>query len=416
MHLLILNQYGLPSGAPGITRHGDLGKVLAARGHHVTIVASRFNYLTRSAVSTKGESAEILSGVEFRWLDTPTYRGNDARRVRSMIEFTMRAVVAGGRLRRRPDVVLASSPHLLTGLAGLALALRFRAPFVFEVRDLWPSALVDLGAIRRGGLAHRSLEMLELLMYRAARRIIIVPPLAARRVAQLGVDPAKCVAIPNGADLSETAVVSLPATLQGMLNAEAGREIIMYTGAHGVSNGLQTVVQAATVLRDRNPETYERVAFVFIGEGAERQDLMQAAAQHRHAHMHFHGPIGKDAVRAALARATALLVQFADAPVYEFGVSPNKLFDYMAAAKPVLLGSRLDSTPVDEATAGIRYEPGSPGSLATAIETLVALAPPERAAMGQRGRELVERKYNTQVTAAQLEAALDEVIAESRVR
>jgi glycosyltransferase involved in cell wall biosynthesis len=132
--------------------------------------------------------------------------------------------------------------------------------------------------------------------------------------------------------------------------------------------------------------------------------------------MHFHGPIEKGAVPTALALASGLLVQFADAPVYEFGLSPNKLFDYMAAAKPVLLGSRLDSTPVDEATAGIRYEPGSPASLAAAIEALVALPPLERAAMGQRGRELVERKYNIQVTAAQLEAALDEVILESRRR
>jgi glycosyltransferase involved in cell wall biosynthesis len=190
----------------------------------------------------------------------------------------------------------------------------------------------------------------------------------------------------------------------------------MYTGAHGVSNGLQNVVDAATALRDASAAAYERVAFVFVGDGAQRQELMQAAAREGHAHMHFHGPIDKGAVPGALARASALLVQFADAPVYQFGLSPNKLFDYMAAAKPVLLGSRLDSTPVDEAGAGIRYEPGSPSSLASAIETLLGLAPADRAAMGQRGRELVERKYNTQVTAVQLEAALDEVIAESRQR
>jgi glycosyltransferase involved in cell wall biosynthesis len=416
MHLLILNQYGLPSGAPGITRHGDLGKELAARGHQVTVVASRFNYLTRGTATKRRAAREILSGVEFRWLDTRTYEANDRRRVRSMIEFTIRAVVAGGRLRHRPDVVLASSPHLLTGLAGLVLALRYRAPFVFEIRDLWPSALVDLGAIRRGGLVHRSLALVERLLYRAARRIVIVPPLAARRVAEVGVDPAKCVFIPNGADLSDTAERPLPASLRRILEAESDREIIMYTGAHGVSNGLRTVIEAARVLRERNAAAYERIAFVFVGEGSQRDELKRAAAADRHAHIHFHGPIAKSAIAAALAHASALLVQFADAPVYAYGLSPNKLFDYMAAAKPVLLGSRLDSTPVDEAQCGIRFEPGSPSSLAAAIESFVALAPDERARMGRSGRELVERRYNIEVTAGQLEAALDAVMAESRPR
>jgi glycosyltransferase involved in cell wall biosynthesis len=352
--------------------------------------------------------------VTFRWLDTGTYQGNDSRRLRSMLSFTVRSMVAGWRLRPRPDVVLASSPHLLTVISGAVLARRYRVPLVVEVRDIWPMALVDLGAIRGGGPVHRALELVERVAYRLADRIVIVPPHADRRVRELGTDPARCVAVPNAASADLAKPQPLPSTLAAVFDAAAGREVLLYTGAHGVSNGLDVVLDALDTLRSSDPGTYERLAVVLVGDGGDRERLMDEAARRGHPCLSFHPPVAKAVIPTALERASLLLVAFADAPVYRYGLSPNKLFDYLAAGRPVLLASHLTDTPVDEADAGVTFVPGSGRSLADAIADLLARPPAERAAMGERGRALVADRYTIRTTGGQLEAALVSTIARER--
>jgi glycosyltransferase involved in cell wall biosynthesis len=407
MHLVIVNQYGLPAGASGITRHGDLGAALVRQGHDVTVIASRFNYLTRDTPDGERGPSSVHDGVRFVWLDTGSYRTNDGQRIRSMVVFSLRATWTALRLDHRPDVVMGSSPHLLAGLVGALAARRFGVPFLFEVRDLWPSALVDLGAIRAGGLVHRALEFVERICYRAADRIIVVPPHADRRVREMGTDPAHCVHIPNAAaEPTSEPVAPLPASLEAILADMQGRDILMYAGAQGVSNDLGVVLDAMDLLRDQDPRTYGRLAVVLIGDGGRHDDLVAAAATRGHAHLAFHPPIAKSAIPSALARASALLVSFAEADVYSYGLSPNKLFDYLAAGRPVLLASRLDDTPVAEADAGRTYEPGSARSLAAALGDLLAISADERSAMGRRGQELVRERYSLAVTGRQLDALL----------
>ena len=222
------------------------------------------------------------------------------------------------------------------------------------------------------------LELLERLCYRLADRIVIVPPQADRRVREMGTDPRRCVHVPNASELDASVSAPIPDTLEAIFAACGSREILMYAGAQGVSNGLEVVLDALDHLRSTDPVTYERLAVVLIGDGGRHDELVREATERGHPQLHFHPPIDKAAVPGALARATLLLVAFADADVYRYGLSPNKLFDYLAAGRPVLLASRLDDTPVSEADAGRCYEPGSGRSLAEGIAALLAL-PPRRA-------------------------------------
>ena len=413
MNLVIINQYALPSGASGITRHGDLGAELVRRGHSVTVIASRFNYLTRHAADV-GLASETHDGVRFRWLHTGVYRGNDGRRLRSMLSFTARSIAAGWRLEPRPDVILASSPHLLVVVTGLVLARRHRVPLTLEIRDLWPSALVDLGAIRRGSLVHRALSLLERVAYRAADLIVIVPPHADRRVRELGTDPARCVAVPNAASAERAEPTPIPDTLAAVFDAHPGDDILLYTGAQGVSNGLGVVIDALDVLGRDHPAVYDRLSVVLVGDGGDHDRLVALAAERGHRALAFHQPIAKSCIPAALERASLLLVAFAEAPVYDYGVSPNKLFDYMAAGRPVVLASRLSDTPVHEADAGATYDPASASSLAEAVVGLMGRSPAERHAMGARARDLVAARYTIGVTGGLLEAALLSITAPGR--
>lgn len=407
MRLLIVNQYGLPAGRPGITRHGDLGAALVGMGHEVVVLASRFNYLTRTE---KGHSSDVErhDGVVFRWLDTGNYTGNDRRRIGSMLRFTARATWVGSRISS-PDVVLASSPHLMAGLAGIVIARRHRVPFVFEVRDLWPSVLADLGAVRRGSVSHRALVMLERLCYRSADRIITVPPHADRRVAELGVAARKCVHIPNATTSLDGASAPLPPSLVKMLDVSGEQELLVYAGAQGISNGLDTMLRGLDRLRFIDRAAYERVAALVVGDGGEHAQLVETAQRLNLGSVRFHPPIEKAAIPGLLARAAFLLVSFADAPVYDYGLSPNKLFDYLAARRPVLLATRLEDTAVSEARAGHTFTPGSPESFASGLRELLSATPAEREAMGERGRRLVEQRYTIATTAAQLDGLLRDV-------
>lgn len=410
VRLLILNQYALPRGAPGITRHGDLGAALAASGHDITIVASRFNYLTRRADGPARDSSgpsrtEVHSGVTFKWLNTGSYRRNDRSRIRSMLAYTAQAVIVGITQRERPDIVLASSPHLLTGVAGSVIAWRYRVPLVFEVRDLWPSILVDLGAISRGGIVHRALERLERWLYRRARLVIFVPPDGSRRLSDLGLARDKAVHVPNGTEVTPHVDLPVPASLHEILRAVAGRFVLMYAGAHGVANDLGTVVRALDDLRRTSNSLYERVAVVLIGDGSEKVLLERQIEEAGHRSIYLHPPIAKGLVSTALRHADALLVSVAPGIAHSYGLSPNKLFDYMAAGRPVLTSSHVP-TIADQSGAGLRYEPGDPRDLARSIAVLVELSAAERAAMGARGRRTVERDYSVRAVAAKLERHL----------
>jgi len=408
LRLLILNQYALPRGAAGITRHGDLGARLAARGHEVRILASRFNYLSRLARSvSESPDEEVLSGVSFKWLDTGTYTGNDRKRVRSMAAYVLRSVSVGMRQTSRPNVVVASTPHLFTGIAGVLIAWRHRAPFVLEVRDLWPSILVDLGAVRRGSVTHRLLELLERWLYRRATLVIFVPPDGQRRLVELGLDDVESVHIPNAADL-QGGSDPVPPSLQACMDELRGRHVLIYAGAHGVANDLGTIIDALDELKSRSPGVYAKTGVLFIGDGGEKRALSERVAASGHQGIRMHPPIPRAALGSAFQAADGLIVSVAAATAHSYGLSPNKLFDYMAAARPVLISSHVP-TIVDEAMAGFRYEPGDARALAGCIEALLDAGAPERAAMGARGRALVERDYDLGTVATRLERALADV-------
>jgi glycosyltransferase involved in cell wall biosynthesis len=412
VNILILNQYALPSGSPGITRHGDIGREFVARGHRVTVMASDYDYLARQPGNRPHASEH--DGVQFLWLRTGGYVRNDRRRTASMLRYTLSAIWAGISVRPRPDVIIGSSPHLLSPVAAAMAARLLRRPWVFEVRDFWPSSLVDLGAIKKGGVTNRILEFLERHLYQSTDAIVSVPPRGDARLGELGIRHGRFVHIPNGA-LQADGASPLPSTLERTLGTLTNRVLIVYAGALGVAQDLRTVTAGIDLLRKQDPDLFGRVAVLFIGDGVERQRLAETAASARWGNVHLHPPIGKAAVRTLLDRADACLVPLAGADVFRFGLSPNKLFEYLAAGKPVLIAAE-HPTIVDEAKAGIRYLPGDPKALAEAIRRLVETPVAEREAMGERGRELVRTRYSTSAITDRYERLLRQVVDDHRRR
>jgi glycosyltransferase involved in cell wall biosynthesis len=411
MRVLILNQYALPAGEAGITRHGDIGAELVRRGHDVTVIASDYDYFTRQPTRRRGEgAATIHDGVKFVWLRTGAYVGNDRRRVSSMIRYAMSATWAGFRERPVPDVIIGSSPQPLAPLAADVAARLRRVPWIFEARDIWPSALVDLGAIKRYGHTHRLLERLERYLYGRASAVVSVPPRGSLRLEELGLDASKCTHIPNGASTLMNEPGAIPQSLDRLIQNGSGRFLLVYAGAIGIPHGFGTVVEAIGRLKETREDVYERLSVLIVGDGVAAASTRRAADDHGLDHLQIHPAIDKAAVRSLLLRADACLMQAAASDHFKYGFSPNKLFDYFAASKPVLISS-ANPTLVDEAEAGIRFVPGDPAALAQAIVTMTDTPETDRKAMGARGRKLIDGEYSIEAITDRYEVLLEDVIA-----
>lgn len=401
MNVWIVNQYAIPPTQPGITRHFSFAAALKERGHDPTLIASSFDHVTRKETRLNpGELSRIetIEGVRFLWLRTPYYEGNTTRRVWNMAIFAWRLWRrCGMRELAPPDVVVGSSPHLFGAFAAWRVARAFGVPFVLEVRDPWPEGLVELGNVRADHPVIRVLAWIERTLYRNAARIIALWPRLPPYIAARGGHPDKIEWIPNGVALEE--IRPEPA------RAPRGSLTVMYLGAHGLANALHTVVDAAVLLQ---AEGYaDEVRFRFVGDGPMKPDLIrQAQRAGLDGMVRFEAPVPKRSVNDVIAQADVFVLPLHQSGIFRWGMSPNKLFDYMAAARPVVIAVNASSNPVVEARAGLTVAAEDATAMAEAIKTVVALSPEERWEMGLRGRRYVEAHHDMARLAERFEACL----------
>jgi glycosyltransferase involved in cell wall biosynthesis len=322
-----------------------------------------------------------------------------------MVVFMLRAWRLGRKLPRlvpaigRPDVVIGSSVHLLAVLAAYGVAKHHKSKFLMEVRDLWPQTIIDMGQLSERHLLTKLLRALERFLYQRAERIITLLPKAGEYITALGIEDERIVWIPNGVDLSRFRVGSA-GKLQEVFQ-------VMYLGAHGPANALDVLLQAAKIVQDRG---FEAIRFVLVGDGPEKPRLIELAGKLQLRNVEFREPVKKTEVPKVLQEATVTACILQDIPLYRYGISLNKLFDYLALGKPIILGGNPANNPVEEACCGLTVPPRDPKALAEAIIKLYRMPPEEREALGRQGREYVERHHAIPVLADRLEACLREAV------
>lgn len=397
-HLLWINHFAVAPADGGGTRHFELARELTTRGWRVTIAASDFHlhsrgYTRRVSAAARAPITERIDDVDFLWLWAAPYATNDWRRANNWISFAS-SLGRWSPNGSRPDVIIGSSPHLFAALAGRRLATRLGVPFVMEVRDLWPESLVAAGG-RRGPVYH-ALDVLARHLYGSASRIIVLAHGAGDYLRDRGVDARKLVLVPNGADPYPLA----PAAVRG-----ADAFTLVYAGAHGPANGLDVVLGAASLLRG------EHVRIILVGDGPSKRELMMAASAANLDNVEFRDPVPKTAMPALLASADAGLMVLRDAPLFSYGVSPNKLFDYLAAGLPVVCNVAGEVASMLAASgAGEQTSDASARALADAMRHLAHRPLGERTAMGAAGRDWLTREHSRAVLASRLDAALHEVM------
>ena len=396
MKLLWVNHFAVVPGVGGGTRHFEMSRELVERGWDVTVAASDLHLQSRTYTRREGADdrrviPEDLDGVRFRYLWAAPYERNDWRRAWNWLSFS-RELLRWTPDAGRPDVVIGSSPHLFAALAAWRRARRWGVPFVFEVRDLWPESMTAAGGSK--GLVYTGFDRIARHLYRRSDAIVVFARgTADYLVRERGVPADTLAFIPNGVDPDAFPEIE-----------RSGRETttFVYAGAHGPANGLGAVLDAADRLRERSD-----VRFRLVGDGPAKDELVADAERRGLENVEFQDPVPKAQMPDVLAAADVGLMVLRDTPLFAFGVSPNKLFDYMGASLPIVCNVPGEvEEMVRSAGAGEQAAPGSGASLADAVARMADRSAAERASMGRSGRAWVSREHGRGILAERLDGLL----------
>lgn len=375
-------------------------------GHAVTVVCGKPNH-PDGVIPPKYRGPliyrEDIEGVHVLrcWLYATPNRGVFKRSI-AFLTFMLSAMFFGSFFSGRCDVVVATSPQLLCGLAGYVVSIMKRRPFVFEVRDLWPKQIIDLGAVKNRFVIGL-LSWAELFLYRRAKAIITVAPATCGEIAARGIPSEKLFTVTNAINERFFKPQDRMTTLRQ--NYGWGNDIVvMYIGTHGLSQGLTTIVDVAELLKERGG-----LRFVFVGQGAEREMLMELAHSRKLANVQFLPMQTKEKMPDFYASADICLVPLKKRDYFLYNI-PSKMFEIMACARPIVLGVQGQALELlQEAQAGIAVEPENAQEYADAILRLADDAQ-LRENLGRNGREYVVRHYTRKVKAESYVQYLAEVV------
>jgi glycosyltransferase involved in cell wall biosynthesis len=397
MHILLIHQAFAALDEAGGTRHHELARHLARHGHQVTIIASLVSYLTGTeSVKRVRVHTDDLGVTILRSFTLPALHRSFVWRVFSFISFMISSFI-NGLFVRQVDLVWGTTPPIFQGPTAWLLARLKGVPFLLEVRDLWPAFAVAVGVLKNKFLIRLS-EGLERFLYQHADQVVVNSPGFIPHVTERG---AQHVALaPNGADPEMFDPGSDGLKFRRKFGLE-GCFVVLYAGAHGLSNDLGVLLDAADLLRDQ-PE----IRIVLLGSGKEKPRLRSEADQRKLDNVIFLPPVPKLEMHEALAAADACLAILQPIEMYKT-TYPNKVFDYMAAGRPVILAiDGVIRQVVEEAQAGVFVPPGDSQALASTIQE-IATNKEKCRTMGINGRMIIQSRYSREEAANQFVGILE---------
>jgi len=383
MHLLLIHQaFATPKDSGG-TRHYELAQAAMKSGHRFTVVTSDFGYMA----GARDSGLTVVDGITVHRVHEPHtgHRGFVGQLV-ALVTFAFASIFTALRVKD-VDVVMGTSPSIFQAAsAWLVSALRGK-PLLLEIRDLWPEFIIDMGRLKNP-LAIWFARRLEAFLYARADHLLVNSPAYVEYLVEHGVARERVSFIPNGVDPSMfDDVTAEDARSERELLGAGDKCLVMYAGVLGPANDIETVLDAAELLRHRSD-----ILIALVGDGKSRKALEAAATARNLANVVFGGHRPKSRMGAALAASDVCLATLQNIPMFRT-TYPNKVFDYLAAGRPIILGiDGVIRDVVEAAGAGTFVQPGDAKQLASAIEAMAARS--DRRELGQRGKDYVARHFN----------------------
>ncbi|UUS65270.1 MULTISPECIES: glycosyltransferase family 4 protein [unclassified Acinetobacter] len=390
MKILYFHQhFSTPKGSAGIRSYA-MAQSLIRNGHQVTMVCGSFGAGQTGLTQPfdKGVRKGNVDGIDIIEFELPYSNSlSFLKRILIFLSFAFKSIKVA--FTEQYDVLFATTTPLTAGIPGIFAKWLRRKPFVFEVRDLWPELPKAMGVIKNPVVLWM-MSVLEWVSYRSADRLVGLSPGIVEGIKKRGVAPEKIASIPNGCDLDIFAQEHAPWRPAEVKSTDL---MAIFTGTHGLANGLGAVIEAAAELQKRGRDD---IKLVLVGDGMQKKTLVEQASQRQLTNIVFHDPVNKTKLAGLMASADIGLQILANVPAFYYGTSPNKFFDYIAAGLPV-----LNNYPgwlaelIENQKCGFAVAPENPQAFANALE----YAADHReilVQMGKNAQQTAQAQFNRQ--------------------
>ena len=399
MDILLINHYA------GSVYHGMeyrpyyIAKEWVKQGHKVTIVASTVSHIRGENPKCEQDfTEEWIDEIRYIWIKTPSYQGNGIKRVVNMLTFVAKLFTNSRRfVKEKYDAVIASSTYPLDIYPAYNIARKSGAKLIFEVHDLWPLTPMELGGMSSWHPFIFMMQRAENFAYRKADSVVSMLPKADQHMISHGMAPYKFNYIPNGINTDEWGLDNaymLDEHIEVIKKHKAiGNFIVGYTGTIGLANAMTYLIDAANILRDYP------ISFILVGNGLEKNNLQRRVSQLSLPNVEFLPPVPKSFVPMVLKEFDALYIGANHSSLYRFGVSPNKLMDYMMARKPIIQSIEAGNDLVAESQCGVSVSAEDTEAIARGILELYHLSSKDRERMGEKGHKYVLKHHDYKILA-----------------
>ncbi|MFA3362628.1 glycosyltransferase family 4 protein [Acinetobacter baumannii] len=391
MKILYFHQhFSTPKGSAGIRSYA-MAQSLIRNGHQVTMVCGSFGAGQTGLTQpfNKGVRRGVVNGIDIIEFELPYSNSlSFLKRILIFLSFAFKSIKVA--LTEQYDIVFATTTPLTAGIPGIFAKWLRRKPFVFEVRDLWPELPKAMGVIKNP-IVLWMMSVLEWTSYHSADRLVGLSPGIVDGILKRGIAPEKVASIPNGCDLDIFASEHQPWRPEGVKETDL---MAIFTGTHGLANGLNAVLDVAIELKDRQRTD---IKLVLVGDGMQKKALIERAEKLQLDNVIFHDPVNKAKLAGLMSSADIGLQILANVPAFYYGTSPNKFFDYISAGLPV-----LNNYPgwlaelITKEQCGFAVPPENPKAFADALEQ-VADQSEQLNQMGKNGQQVAKEQFNRSI-------------------
>lgn len=399
-NIWLINYYSYPPGTSSWRRHYDLGKELLKYGYNIDIIGGSFVHDRKKHILNKNEKYRIENheGLRYHILNGISYSGS-LMRILSMIEFMIKVFFYEKKLKVKPDIIYCSYPHPFNGLISLYLSKKYKCKFILEIRDLWPETWVEMGAVTRKSLIYKVFARIEKLLYKKADKIITLSPGDYIYIEKLGISKNKIKWISNGVDLEE---FDKNYFKEPVYKFDKKKFNITYTGSIGIANALDEIFKVAKELIN------EDVIFNIIGEGPLKRQYIDFCKDSNINNVKFYNPVSKNEVPALLKESDVLIITTKKCNLYKYGISFNKVFEYLAAGKPIIIAYDTEYDFIKEADCGFSISAESEIELLKTIRNILSISKSKRELLGINGRKYAEKNFSMKMLSEKIDLILGE--------